>query len=81
LYPREVADESGAFRIEGITPGLYEVFAWETIEDTAHWDDNFIRVFATRGEEVEVEGSATKNLILTVIPEAFMNDALMRAGF
>src|SRR5690606_13735553 len=52
LYPRVVADESGAFLIEGITPGLYEVFAWESIEDTAHWDDNFIRVFATRGEEV-----------------------------
>ena len=81
LYPRAVADASGAFLIEGITPGLYEVFAWEAIEDTAHWDDNFIRVFATRGEEIEVEQSATTNATLTAIPEAFMNDALMRAGF
>ena len=81
LYPRAVADESGAFQIQGITPGRYEVFAWETIEDTAHWDDKFINVFATRGEEVELEAKMPKNLNLTVIPEVFMNDALMRAGF
>lgn len=81
LYPRAVADANGAFHIEGITPGHYEVFAWETIEDTAHWDDNFIRVFATRGVNVEMEESKGKNLNLTVIPAAFMNDALMRAGF
>lgn len=81
LYPRAVADEHGAFQIQGITPGRYEVFAWETIEDTAHWDENFIRVFATRGEEVELEEKMPKSLNLTVVPEAYMNDALMRAGF
>jgi protocatechuate 3,4-dioxygenase beta subunit len=80
LYPTAKADANGAFRIDGITPGRYEVFAWEAIEPTAHWDDNYVRPFTARGVNIEIEQSRSENLNLEVIPAAYMNDMLMRNG-
>jgi hypothetical protein len=80
LYLTANADSSGAFRIEGITPGRYEAFAWERIEDTAHWNEDFMRPFLTRGKIVAIEEGKTENLDLDIITETEMNEALARAG-
>jgi hypothetical protein len=64
LYPTATADEHGVFRFAALTPGTYQVYAWEEIEPTAHWDPRFMDRFATRAETVEVgeSGHATVSL-------------------
>jgi hypothetical protein len=64
LYPTATADEHGAFRFAALTPGTYQVYAWEEIEPTAHWDPRFMDLFATRAETVELgeSGHATVSL-------------------
>lgn len=79
LYPADDADASG-FEVEGIAPGRYEVFAWESIEDTAHWNEDFMRPFLTRGKIVVIEEGKTENLDLDIITETEMNEVLSRAG-
>lgn len=79
LYPTADADASG-FEVKGIAPGRYEVFAWERIEDTAHWNEDFMRPFLTRGKVVVIEEGKTENLDLEIITVAEMTEALARAG-
>jgi hypothetical protein len=80
LYPAATADAQGRFRLPAITPGRYRVYGWEEIENTAHWDPDFIRPFESRGESIEVgEGGRT-----TVSPKrisgAALREALRKAG-
>jgi len=79
LYPTADADASG-FEVKGIAPGRYEVFAWERIEDTAHWSEDFMRPFLTRGKVVVIEEGETESLDLDIISAQEMEEALMRAG-
>ena len=80
LYPTGDADPGGAYEVTGITPGRYEVFAWERIEETAHWNEDFMRPFLTRGKVVEIEEGKTEYLDLDIITAQEMEEALMRAG-
>jgi hypothetical protein len=80
LYPTGYAESSGAFEVDGIAPGQYEVFAWERIEETAHWNEDFMRPFLTRGKVVVIEEGKTENVDLDIITEKEMNEALARAG-
>jgi hypothetical protein len=80
LYLTGDADSTGAFRIEGITPGRYEAFAWERIEDTAHWNEDFMRPFLTRGKVVVIEEGKAEQIDLDIITGREMDEALMRAG-
>jgi len=71
LYPTATADEHGFFGFGALTPGTYQVYAWEEIEPTAHWDPRFMDRFATRAETVEVgeSGHATVSLKRTTAAE------------
>lgn len=80
LYPTGDADPGGSFEAAGIAPGRYEVFAWERIDDTAHWNEDFLRPFLTRGKVVEIEEGETEYLDLEIIPVDEMTEALARAG-
>lgn len=80
LYRSVNADSTGVFRITGVAPGRYEVFAWERIDDTAHWNEDFLRPFLTRGKVVEIEEGETKSLDLDIISTQEMEQALARAG-
>jgi hypothetical protein len=80
LYVTGEAEATGVFEVVGIAPGRYEAFAWERIEETAHWNEDFMRPFLTRGKVVVIEEEKTENLDLELITVDEMTEALARAG-
>lgn len=48
------ADEKGHFKLKGLTPGRYKLYAFETLEYCAWCDPDFLKPFASQGEPVQV---------------------------
>jgi protocatechuate 3,4-dioxygenase beta subunit len=80
LYPSVKADRQGHFRFPSLAPGAYKVYAWEEIDDTAHWDPDYIRPFEGQGERVELDEGGHGTSKPTRISAAAMQDALRKVG-
>ena len=48
------ADEKGHFKLKGLTPGRYKLYAFETLEYCAWCDPDFLKPHASQGEPVQV---------------------------
>jgi len=48
------ADEKGHFKLKGLTPGRYKLYAFETLEYCAWCDPDFLKPYASQGEPVQV---------------------------
>lgn len=58
FYSQSVADETGHFKMEGLTPGAYKLYAFEAMEYGSWQDPEFLKAFEGYGEKVEiVEGT------------------------
>jgi hypothetical protein len=57
LYKYVLTDDSGHFRITGVAPGDYKLFAFERVEEGAWQDPEFIRLFEDRGKAFRMEES------------------------
>jgi hypothetical protein len=68
LYRTTSTDAAGRFRIEGVPPGDYRVFAWEDVETGAWQDPDFIRQFEDRAKPLQINEGSTSNIELRVIP-------------
>jgi hypothetical protein len=68
LYKTASTDNSGQFRIQGVAPGDYVLFAWENVETGAWQDPEFLRNFESRGRPIHVTEETDDNVQLTVIP-------------
>jgi hypothetical protein len=68
LYKNVSSDASGRFRMHGLTPGDYNLFAWEDIQPGAWQDPDFMRNFGGRGTPVHVNEGTNNAVQLTVIP-------------
>jgi len=68
LYKTVNTDQSGRFEMQGITPGTYQLFAWEEVETGAWRDPEFIRAYENRGKSVQVNPGSGESVQLTVIP-------------
>jgi hypothetical protein len=55
LYKNASSDDLGHYRLSGLAPGNYKVFAWERIEDGAWQDVDFIRLYENRGTTVRIQ--------------------------
>jgi hypothetical protein len=80
LYPSATADQQGHFRFPSVTPGTYKVYAWEEIDDTGHWDPDYIRPFESQGESVELDEGGHGTAAPKRISAAAMQEALRKAG-
>jgi len=80
LYPTVKADEQGQFQFVSVTPGAYNVYAWEEIGSTAHWDPEYLKPFASSGERVSLDEGGSGTVTLKRIPAAWMREALRSAG-
>jgi hypothetical protein len=67
LYRSVVSLADGTFKLTGLAPGTYKLFAWETVTAGAWGNAAFIRRFEDRGLPVVVEENATKEVRLQVI--------------
>jgi len=71
LYKSATTDESGRFRLEGIAPADYLIFAWEEIEDRLWLDPDFIGRNAAGGRRIRVIERSRENVELIAIPFAY----------
>ncbi len=68
LYKSASTDGSGRFRMHGLTPGDYRLFAWEDIQTGAWEDPDFMRPYEGRGTPVHVNEGTNNDVQVTVIP-------------
>jgi len=68
LYKTTTTDQYGRFRLRGIAPGEYKIFAWEDIESGAYQDPEFIRPFESRGQSFSFREYTRQTAQLALIP-------------
>ena len=66
-YKKVMSDSSGRFRLLGLAPGDYPLFAWEDLEEDAWQDPDVIRAYQSRGTSVRVRDGDDQMVQLTVI--------------
>jgi protocatechuate 3,4-dioxygenase beta subunit len=54
FYGTSVTDEGGHFKMEGLTPGAYKLYAFEAMAYGAWQDPEFLKAFESYGEKVEI---------------------------
>jgi hypothetical protein len=68
LYQSAVTDASGQYRIAGVAPGRYKLFAWEDVEKNAWRDTGFMTLHEDRGIPVAVDAAGNHTVALIAIP-------------
>ena len=68
LFSMAATDQNGHFKIKGITPGKYKLFAWESIESGQYEDPDFLKSVESSGTPVEFEESAHATQALKLLP-------------
>ena len=68
LYRTTSTDALGRFHVEGIAPGDYKAFAWESVESGAWQDPEFIRQYEDRGKTLRVTESGQTTIELRILP-------------
>ncbi len=68
LARNSTTDASGRFRITGIAPGDYSVFAWEDVEDRAWLNAEFMGRYRGLGVPVQIEEGNAFTMQVPVIP-------------
>jgi hypothetical protein len=67
-YRFATADNTGRFRIEGIVPGEYKVFAFDDVDANDCYDPEFIARVEQKGVRLTVSSRGSTTLNLEVIP-------------
>jgi hypothetical protein len=60
-------DQFGHFVLQGIAPGDYKLFAWESIDPGAYKSSDFLQPFENRGESVHVAEGSSLSMQLELI--------------
>jgi len=69
-YQKVVTDQSGHFRLRGLPPGEYTVFAWESVDGEAYYNPEFLKSYEGQGRTTRVSEGEHASLQLKTIPEA-----------
>jgi hypothetical protein len=67
LYKTATTDSSGRFRLQGITPGDYVLFAWDNVATGAWQDPDFVRGYEIRGKPIHIGEETDDDVQLAVI--------------
>jgi hypothetical protein len=67
MFLTTMTDASGAFKLDGVPPGDYEVFGWDYVEENAYLNANFLRKFDGRATRVRIEPRSTTRFLVNVI--------------
>jgi hypothetical protein len=68
LYRFTATDIRGRFEIDGIVPGRYKIFAWESVDPGGWEDETFLRDFEGRGQPLVVEQGTAQQVRLSTLP-------------
>ena len=67
LYKQTTTDQYGAFKLHGIAPGNYKVFAWSGGQDVAYQDTEFLNSMDGMGTDVHVEENTASSVKLKIM--------------
>ena len=67
MYRYLTADQNGVFRMTGLRPGEYRVFAWEQLENGAHMDQELLAKFDSDGKKVDLKAASREAVELKAI--------------
>jgi hypothetical protein len=70
FYKAERSDQNGQFDLRGLAPGRYKLFSWDSVEEGAWQDSDFLKEFETKGESVEVQDADLKRTELKLLHSA-----------
>jgi hypothetical protein len=68
-YRKTASDQAGHFRLRGLPPGDYTIFAWESVEGEAYFNPDFMRNFEGQGKAAHLNEGERASLQVKVIPE------------
>jgi protocatechuate 3,4-dioxygenase beta subunit len=68
LFMLTTTDQLGHFSLQGIPPGEYKLFAWESIDSGAYKSAEFLQPFENQGESVEISEGSSHSVQLDLIP-------------
>jgi protocatechuate 3,4-dioxygenase beta subunit len=54
FYQTKPTDENGKFTFKQVTPGRYKIYAFDRMERDEYWNPDFLKPYATMGEEFDV---------------------------
>jgi len=71
-YRSTTTDQNGKFTLNGIAPGDYKLFSWDSVEQSgrydADWSDpEWLKPYETKGESIHFDEADKKSVNLTVI--------------
>jgi hypothetical protein len=68
LFRVTTTNEVGQYSMEGLPPGDYRVFAWESVADRAWQDPGFMRAYEEMGKPVRISENARQSVDIPSIP-------------
>jgi protocatechuate 3,4-dioxygenase beta subunit len=70
FYSATVADEAGRFKLKGLTPGGYKLYAFDAMEYAAWQNPEFLKPFESQGTKVEIKEGVNPSKDVQLIPTA-----------
>jgi hypothetical protein len=67
-YHKTISDQSGRFTLRGVPPGDYTLFAWESVDDDAYFNPDFLKSYESQGIALRVGDGERKTMQVNVIP-------------
>jgi hypothetical protein len=67
LFVTAVSDHAGAFSLENVPPGEYDIFPWEFVELDAYRNEDFLRQFEGRSSKLSVSPNSQANIRVQAI--------------
>ena len=68
IYRSATSDASGKIHLDGVVPGDYKIYAWESVENGAWTDPSFMRTYLNNGAAIRVTEGGRAAADVRVIP-------------
>ncbi|HZI50867.1 MAG TPA: carboxypeptidase-like regulatory domain-containing protein, partial [Terriglobia bacterium] len=66
-YRTTSTDQNGRYTLGNLTPGDYQLFAWESIQDDAFYDRDFLKQYEQYGQAIRVAKSSSQDVDVRAI--------------
>jgi hypothetical protein len=70
LYKNAGTNAMGRFTMNGVVPGEYKLFAWESVPNGAYQNADFMKKYEERGVPVTVMPNAPTEIQIPLIPKS-----------